>query len=349
MLSEMAKETQGAAEQLSEMAQSQAGKKSLTESEQEKLNELREKTKADRDELQEEAIDPLNELSKTLPLMEDKERFEELVERQKELAQRMQSLADADPNDPSNERRMMEMEAAQDALRQELNELAEDMAENAEQLPETDEFSPLKESAMKLAQDIQQSGAPELMNDAQKSLLKSKFKQAAENAKAAAEALDSLQPENKSMGNEAENSLKGAFPKPGKGGKSKLGKTLDQLKQRMNQKGQKPGQGQGQGGSQPGEPDGRNNGLSARSPRQQNMGMYGSMPTPSPSSQGRSDKVSQGAATQSAISKQVTGQSGTSESQSSEASGQSQQSVPAQYRQRVSEYYRRINEQLKSK
>lgn len=349
MLSELANETQDAAEALSEMAQSQAGKKPLTESEQEKLNELREKTKADRDELQEEAIDPLNELSKTLPLMEDKERFEELVERQKELAQRMQSLADADPNDPSNERRMMEMEAAQDALRQELNELAEDMAENAEQLPETDEFSPLKESAMKLAQDIQQSGAPELMNDAQKSLLKSKFKPAAENAKAAAEALDSLQPENKSMGNEAENSLKGAFPKPGKGGKSKLGKTLDQLKQRMNQKGQKPGQGQGQGGSQPGEPGGRNNGLSARSPRQQNMGMYGSMPTPSPSSQGRSDKVSQGAATQSAISKQGTGQSGTSESQSSEASGQSQQNVPTQYRQRVSEYYRRINEQLKSK
>ena len=348
MLSEMAKETQETADQLSEMAQSQAGKKLLTESEQEKLNELREKTKADREELQEEAIDPLNELSKTLPLMEDKERFEELVERQKELAQRMQSLADADANDPSNERRMMEMEAAQDALRQELNELAEDMAENAEQLPETDEFSPLKESAMKLAQDIKQSGAPELMGDAQKSLLKSKFKQAAENAKAAAEALDALQPENKSMGNEAEKSLNDAFPKPGKGGGSKLGKTLDQLKQRMNQKGQKPGQGQGQGGSQPGEPGGRNNGFSSRPPRQQNMGMYGSMPTPSPSSQGRSDKVSQGAATQSAISKQGTGQSGTAESQSSDASGQSQQNVPTQYRQRVLEYYRRINEQMKS-
>ncbi|MCY2983876.1 MAG: hypothetical protein NTY15_09590 [Planctomycetota bacterium] len=347
MLSEIARETRETADQFSEMAKSQSGKKPLTESEQEKLKELREKTKADRDQLQEEAIDPLNELSKTLPLMEDKERFEELVERQKELAQRMQSLADADANDPSNERRMMEMEAAQDALRQELNELAEDMAENAEQLPETDEFSPLKESAMKLAQDIKQSGAPELMNDAQKSLLKSKFKQATENAKAAAESLDALQPENNTMGNEAENSLKGAFPKPGKGGGSKLGKTLDQLKQRMNPKGQKPGQ--GQGGGKPGEPGGRNNGFSARSPRQQNTGMYGSMPTPSPSSQGRSDKVSQGAATQSAISMQGTGQSGTSESQSSEASGQSQLNVPTQYRQRVSEYYRRINEQLKSK
>jgi hypothetical protein len=347
MLSEMAREAQETAKQLSEMAQSQAGEKPLTKSELEKLNELREKTKEDRDQLQEEAIDPLNELSKTLPLMEDKERFEELVERQKELAQRMQSLADADANDPSNERRMMEMEAAQDALLQELNELSEDMAENAEQLPETDEFSPLKETAMKLAQDIKQSGAPELMNDAQKSLLKSKYKVAAENARAAAESLDALQPENKSMGNQVESSLNGAFPKPGKGGKSKLGKTLEQLKQRMNQKGQKPGQ--GQGGSQPGEPGGRNNGFSARSPRQLNMGMYGSMPTPSPSSQGRSDKVSQGAATQSAISKQGTGQSGTSESQSSEASGQSQQNVPTQYRQRVSEYYRRIKEQLKSK
>jgi len=291
----------------------------------------------------------LNELSKTLPLIEDKERFEELVERQKELTQRVQTLADADPNDPSNERRMMEMEAAQDALRQELNELADDMAENAEQLPQTDEFSPLKESAMKLAADIKQSGAPELMNDAQKSLLKFKFKQAAENAQAAADSLDALQPENESMGNEAEKSLKDAFPKSGKGGKSKLGRTLDQLKQRMDQKGQKPGKGQGQAGSQRGEPGSRNSGFSSRSPRQQNMGMYGSMPTPSPSSQGRSDKVSQGAATQSAISKQGTGQSGTSESQSSEASGQSQQNIPTQYRQRVSDYYRRISEQLNPK
>jgi len=349
MLREMSQETQDTAKQLEQMAESQAGKQPLSESEQQQLNELREKTKADRDQLQEEAIDPLNELSKTLPLIEDKERFEELVERQKELAQRVQTLADADPNDPSNERRMMEMEAAQDALRQELNELADDMAENAEQLPDTDEFSPLKEFAMKLAADIKQSGAPELMNDAQKSLLKSKFKQAAENAQAAADSLDALKPENKSMGAEAEKSLKDAFPKPGKGGKSKLGRTLDQLKERMNRKGQQPGQGQGQAGSQPSEPGGRKNGFSSRSPRQQNMGMYGSMPTPSASSQGRSDKVSQGAAMQSAISKQGTGQSGTSESQSSEASGQSQQNVPTQYRQRVSDYYRRINEQLNPK
>jgi len=342
MLSEMAKETQQSAQDLNQMAQSQAGNRPLNESEQESLGNLSEKTKSERDQLQEEAIDPLNDLSKTLPLMQDKERFDELVERQKELAQRMKSLADADPNDPSNERRMMEMEAAQEELRQELNELAESLSENAEQLPETPEFRELRESANQLAEGIKQSGAPELMNDAQKSLLKSKFKQAADNAQAAADALDLLLPDNNSMGDAAGESLKSAFQKPGKPGQSKLGRTLEQLKQRMNQKGSKSNG--GQGGDQPGEPGGKNNGFSSRSPRQQNMGMYGSMPTPSPSSQGRSDKVSQGAATQSEIAKQGIGQSGTNESQSSDAAGQSQQNIPTQYRQRVSDYYRRINE-----
>lgn len=342
MLSEMAKETLKTAQDLNQMAQSQAGNRPLSESEQESLSKLAENTKSEREQLQKEAIDPLNELSKTLPLMQDKERFDELVERQKELAERMQSLADADPNDPSNERRMMEMEAAQEELRQELNELAESLLENAEQLPDTPEFSELRESANQLAEGIKQSGAPELMSDAQKSLLKSKFKQAANNAQAAADSLDLLLPDNNSMGDAAGESLKSAFQKPGKPGQSKLGRTLEQLKQRMNQKGSKSNG--GQGGDQSGEPGGKNNGFSSRSPGQQNMGMYGSMPTPSPSSQGRSDKVSQGTATQSAIAVQGTGQSGTNESQSSEAAGQSEQNIPTQYRQRVSDYYRRINE-----
>ena len=345
MLKELAEQTKETAQQMKQMAEDQEGKRPLIESEQESLKALRDKTKSDRDQLQEEAIDPLNELSKTLPLMQDKERFDELVKNQKELAERMQSLADADPNDPSNERRMMEMEAAQEQLRQELNELAESMEENASQLPETEEFSELKQSSQQLAQGMKQSGAPELMNDAQKSLLKSKFKQAAENAKAAADSLDALLPESNSMGDSAEKSLQGAFQKPGKSGGTKLGRTLEQLKQRMNQKGRESGQ--GQGGSQPGDPGGANSGFSTRSPSQQNMGLYGSMPTQSLSSQGRSDKVSQGSATQSEIAKQGNGKSGTSESQSSDAAGQSQQNIPIQYRQRVSDYYRRINEMLK--
>lgn len=344
MLKELAEETSQSAEQLKQLSQEQAGQKPLTQSQKEQLDALREKTKSDRDELQEDAIDPLNELSKTLPLMQDKERFDELVEQQKQLAERMQSLADADPNDPSNERRMMEMEAAQEELRQELNELADRMQENADQLPDTEAFQELKESAQQLAEGMKQSGAPELMNDAQKSLLKSKFKQAAENAKAAADALDALLPDNGAMGQAAEGKLQGAFQKPGKLSGPKMGRTLEQLKQRMKQKGQSPGA--GQGGSQPGEPGGESNGYSTRSPRPQNTGMYGSMPTPSPSSRGRSDKVSQGAATQSAIAKRGSGNSETNAAQTSDASGQSQQSVPTQYRQRVSDYYRRIQEML---
>ena len=345
MLKQLAEQADKTAQQLKQMAQDQAGKRPLSESEQATLNELREKTKSDRVQLQDEAIDPLNDLSQTLPLMQDKERFEELVEKQKELAIRVQSLADADPNDPSNERRMMELEAAQEQLRQQLNEQTESMQENAAQLPDTEELSEFKQSSQQLAQGIKQSGAPELMNDAQKSLLKSKFKQAAENAKAAADSLEALLPESNSMGDNAEKSLQGAFQKPSKSGGSKLGRTLEQLKQRMNRKGEQPGQ--GQGGSQSSERGGAKNGFSNRSQSQQNMGMYGSMPTPSPSSRGRSDKVSQGAATQSAIAKQGHGKSGISESQSSDAAGQSQQNIPTQYRQRVSDYYRRIHELIR--
>jgi len=344
LLREMANETMESAEQMRQLAQEQAGKQPLTEAQQRALDAIREKTKADRNELQEEAIDPLNKLSKTIPLMQDKERFDEIVERQKELAERMQSLADADPVDPSNERRMMEMEATQDELRQQLNEIADSLLENADQLPDSEAFADLKDSAQQLAEGIKQSGAPEFMSDAQKSLLQSKFTQASENAKAAADSLDALLPENDSMGLAAERRMQGAFQKPGKPGASKMGRTLEQLKQRMDRKGQRPGE--DQSGSQPGELGGASDGSSSRSPRQQNMGMYGSMPTPSASSRGRSDKVSQGGANQSEISKIGTGQSGTNESQTSDAAGQSQQSIPTQYRQRVSDYYRRIQEML---
>jgi hypothetical protein len=354
MLRELAQETATKAQSMAEMTRDQAGERPLTDQEKQSIEQWREEISGMREQIQEEAIDPLNELSKAIPLMEAKERFDELVEQQSELANRMQSLADADPGDPSNERRMMEMEAMQDQLRQELSELAQSLADNADQLPATPDFEPLARSAKGLAEGIEQSGAPELMNDAQKSLLRSKYAQAAENAKGAAEALQSLFPQNESMGQEAGDRAEGAFDKPaknggkGKGkdgdGKSKLGNTLDQLKRRMGKKG---GKGQQSGEGEEGEPGGKNNGFSQRSSRPSNLGMYGSMPSPAQSSQGRSDKVSQGAATRSEIAKQNTGSGGTNESQTSDASGQSQQSIPSQYRQRVSEYYRRINENLK--
>lgn len=351
MLQEMAKDASEIAEAMGEIAEKQAGQRPLNETEQSAVQQMREKIQGMREEIQEEAIDPLNELSKTMALMDAKERFDDLVEQQQELAQRMKSLAESDPTDPSNERRMMEMEAAQEELKQQLMEVAESLEASAEELPANEEFSELAQQAKELAQGIKQSGAPELMGDAQKSLLKSKFDQAAENAAAAAEALASLLPNNESMGQQADENAKDAFNKPGKNGKagkSKLGNSLEQLKQRMNRnraKGQQPGQGEA-GQEQSGMPGGPNNGYSQRSPRSQNTGMYGSMPSQSPSSRGRSDKVSQGGATRSEISRQNSGVDRANATQSTDASGQSQQNVPNQYRQKVSEFYRRIQEQL---
>ena len=131
---------------------------------------------------------------------------------------------------------------------------------------------------------------------------------------------------------------------------------LDQMKQkvgrgkaRSSQLGDGKGGQSASGGDAQSSNEGQRSGSSQRSPSQPNTGLYGSMPKPSASSQGRSDRTSQGTATNSASSKQDQRKISRSMESESDAAGQGLPYIPPQYRNRVSEYMQRILEKPKSR
>jgi hypothetical protein len=156
------------------------------------------------------------------------------------------------------------------------------------------------------------------------------------------------------MGQEAQQNASQQF-KPGRAGFDPK-QALEQMKQKFgrgksrgSQLGKGSGQGQGESEGDASTPQGnQRGGNSRRNTSPANTGLYGSNPKPSPSSQGRSDRMSQGAATSSAIAKQDQGKSSSPSVTESDAAGQGLQSIPLQYRSRVSDYMQRILEKPKS-
>ena len=296
-------------------------------------------------------IDSLNQAMK---LQLDEEQFESLAERQREIAERMESLQTENVDDAATERRMAEMEAEQEELRQQLQDLVQSIREHAEQLPNDEDNQGLKQSASDFANDLQESQAEPFMRGAQRSLLDSKFEQAAEQAASAAEELEALMKQGDRLGQEAQQNASKQF-KPGRAGFDPK-QALEQMKQKFgrgksrgSQLGKGGGQGQGESEGDASTPQGnQRGGNSRRNTSPANTGLYGSNPKPSPSSQGRSDRMSQGAATSSAIAKQDQGKSSSPSVTESDAAGQGLQSIPLQYRSRVSDYMQRILEKPKS-
>ena len=354
MLEEIASDAAKAADMLEDMAEAQKGERPLSQQEKEELNSLRDKVQSDRKDIQEEAIDTIDSLNQAMKLQLDEEQFESLAERQREIAERMESLRTENVDDAATERRMAEMEAEQEELRQQLQDLVQSIREHAEQLPNDEENQGLKQSASDFANDLQESQAEPFMRGAQRSLLDSKFEQAAEQAASAADELEELMKQGERMGQEAQQNASKQF-KPGRAGFDPK-QALEQMKQKFgrgksrgSQLGKGGGQGQGESEGDASTPQGnQRGGNSRRNTSPANTGLYGSNPKPSPSSQGRSDRMSQGAATSSAIAKQDQGKSSSPSVTESDAAGQGLQSIPLQYRSRVSDYMQRILEKPKS-
>jgi hypothetical protein len=354
MLQEIASDASKAAGMLKDMAEEQKGERPLSQQEKEDLNSMRDKVQSDRKDIQEEAIDTIDSLNQAMKLQLDEEQFESLAERQREIAERMESLQTENVDDAATERRMAEMEAEQEELRQQLQDLVQSIREHAEQLPNDEENQGLKQSASDFANDLQESQAEPFMRGAQRSLLDSKFEQAAEQAASAADELEELMKQGDRMGQEAQQNASQQF-KPGRAGFDPK-QALEQMKQKFgrgksrgSQLGKGSGQGQGESEGDASTPQGnQRGGNSRRNTSPANTGLYGSNPKPSPSSQGRSDRISQGAATSSAIAKQDQGKSSSPSVTESDAAAQGLQSIPLQYRSRVSDYMQRILEKPKS-
>jgi hypothetical protein len=297
-----------------------------------------------RQQLQEQALKPLDAMRKALALTEDEQRFTELAEQQRDLAERMRALEGQSPENPATQRRIVELQAEQEEIRRNLARLLDDIERHAEALPpDSPEMEKLRESAEEFAAAVRASQAAPAMEAAEAELLRGQYTEAQAQAEAAARILEGFLKECQGMGQAAGQQCTSGFS-PGQG-RPDLRNAAQQL---MNKLGRKPGSKSGQNAGQ-GFGTGPGGGYSSRSPGPQNVGLYGSLPTPQTSrAGGSSDKVSRGAPAQLAQAGPAHGSGTAAATARGDTSGQADAAVPSQYRAQVAEYFRRLSEELGS-
>ncbi len=72
-----------------------------------------------------------------MPLIIDQQRFTQLVQQQRDLATRLESLREASDTDPATQRRIAELESEQEQLKQRLDQLLSDIEQHAQALTPT--------------------------------------------------------------------------------------------------------------------------------------------------------------------------------------------------------------------
>ena len=334
----MAEELEKVAEKLGELAEKVKSGQPLTEPEQQELQDLMNQMDDRRQQHDEQMMQPTSDFAKTLPLAADEQRFVQLVRRQRELATRMGSLRGADLNASDVARRADQLRREQQQLQVALGELLEDIESHVAALPDDPELDQLAETAKQFVLDVRNSQADPTMTDAQQGVLDADGEMAAMGAELAAEILESFLNQCNAMGSQACKNCKARF-KPSAGCPNP-GNSIDQLLAKM---------GLGKNGSQPGMGAGNaaGGGYSTRRTTSENVGLYGGLPPESAASRrGSSDSNASGAATYSTGVQN--GQTGTS-TVSIEAAGvrsDASRSVPSQYRNQVSDYFRTIAEEL---
>jgi ABC-type transporter Mla subunit MlaD len=296
------------------------------------LAKMQEQLEQEKKEMQEGINDPLEELADIYPLLEDQSRFVELYYRQRDLADRLNSLKNEEkPDDPAIKTRMRELESEQRKNREDLEELLNDIETHAKRLPDDDErLQMLAQSALEFVEAVRSSTAPEAMSNAELALGEFSGETARDEAKDAADILERFIARSQAMGEGGENACKGLKFQPGEGA---LGDTLSQL---LGDAGFKQGMGMGAGG-----------GYSARRNSMSKMGLYGNMPTrgnPKPASGG--GKRQSGSVGGSYMTDSTNVSTGRLDPHGLlRSSGTSETAIPARYRGRVQEYFQRIAEE----
>ena len=335
-LQSLVKRMQDAAKDLSQSldSQSKAGQASR------KLAEVREKLSREKQEMKEQINEPLERLAEIYPLMEDQSRFLELYYRQRDLAERLASLKNHEnPDDPAAKSRMRELESEQRRIREDLEELLNDIELHAGRLPDDDpQLKELAESSLEFVEAVRGSGAATAMSDAESGLGEFSGVRGHRESKNAADILEKFLSKcqgNSDQGYSASQSLK--F-RPGPGS---LGETINQL---LQDAGFKPGN-SGKSGSL-----GSGGGYSARRNSLQNMGMYGKLPTrgnpqSSRSGGGKNAPTIGG-------SYRTDSDQGTSSRLDPHgllrSSGVSEATMPSRYRGRIQDYFQRIADEAGS-
>ncbi|MCH8242157.1 MAG: hypothetical protein IH897_06040 [Planctomycetes bacterium] len=122
-----------------------------------RLKQLLDSLKNDRKRLDSEMMQPLEMLAKIMPLMQDQARFVRLYQRQRELADRLESVEGQDgQDDPILKARMRDLETEQYLIRQGLIQLLVDIRDHVEILPEDPRFDALRKSVREFAGPIRE-------------------------------------------------------------------------------------------------------------------------------------------------------------------------------------------------
>ena len=286
----------------------------------ERLAELREQLEGMREQFDRQVMEPLQQLATVFELMAKQQEFVQLVLRQRNLADRLQSLDGKDDvREASVKRRMREMADEQTSLQVRLHELIDKIGDLAIVLPPDQELQDLKESALKFAGKVINSGAMEQQNEAAVALAEMSGSDGFKHASKAAVILESLLEDGQKMGEEGQAAGNQIF-NPGLG-RPGLGNSLAQMMQLF----------------------GPQNG--SRQIGQGNRGLYGDQPRAEQRGGGQGDQQQRGSG---GIARAGAAdvEPGNEVQRMSGETGASQVKIPLQYERKVSEYYRRLIEEL---
>lgn len=286
------------------------------------------------------ATEPIEHLMSVFELKRNESRFIRLVKAQRDLADRLAAAKSGDPRSPSFAAQLREWEEEQRNLRKELGEIVEDIEAQAARLPDEEKYARLRQTAEDFAQRVRQSGAADVMTQAELALAESDGERGKIHAAEAAEILESLLSYCQSpdgLAGACEGCL--AF-NPSLSGP--MGKTLNQMLAAM-------GFGMGSGMNSGGQGVGANGlgGYSAFRSGGPNVGLYGGLPTQdSASGSGNSDQESLASGafdSETFAGSQQDDDFSTAET--GDAAGAGEAIVPERYRRRVGSYLRRVAEE----
>ncbi len=287
-----------------------------------KLDQLRKSLGAEKENFNKNATQPLEYLAKIYPLMEDQMRFIDIYNRQKDLAERMASLETKGHQDaPELKARMRDLQDEQHQIQDDLGTLLDDIDSHVNALPEDKRLDQLRTTARNFAHAVRQSPAEAQMEDAQAAL--GQFDgTAAENSDRSAEnTLNGFIAQCHGMGNSSSICLR-FQPELSAG----LGDSIDQMLSL----------GSGSGG-----------GYSTARNSMDNIGLYGTIPLISSQSSGGGGEADRGLASSANGSPNGLANPDAAGAQGKlEASGAGDAPIPPQYKQRVGEYFQRVEDEL---
>ncbi|MEQ9407358.1 MAG: hypothetical protein RIK87_06505 [Fuerstiella sp.] len=335
-LKEMAERLRDMAGQISETAQQpNATNQDALEQIQQQMEALQQEQQQHR----QQAMEPLEHLARVLPLKQAESEFGQLTQRQRQLAERLQSLKNQDAEtDPAMKARMRELEEEQHRVRDQLTDLLDRIEEHADNLPEDPELDELRNSAREFAKAVRECQAAGEMASAEGAL--SEFDGSTGHAAAdrAATLLEQFLSQCEGMGQQCENGL----PKFSPGLGQSMANTLNQLAPGM-----KPGTGSNPGGTGMG-PAG-SGGHSSQVATMNNVGLYGGDPQfdPANTTMGESNSDNVGGVFSDPFGNNRDGDGvGFTAGQSGPAFGGADWGVPVQYRRQAGRYLQGLAEDL---